>query len=650
MTWRGKSFSLPCCSHWRGRATHLVWPRLAEFLAICSVLTFLSLLNFGGWLPERVARHLVYCPMIGLIWVCLRFELREVTAVVALLSVTAVWGTSIGVGALGSNALQQSLFDLQILLNTYAVIGLALASIVQGRREADEALRKSYDTLVEEVTKRTRAESWFRQLLSVTPDALLVCNRDGEIVLANETAERLFGYSRNELLGQPIELLVPRHKHEQHRAHRAAYQQSPFCRQMGSGTELTGCGKGGRQFPAEVALGPIETAEGLFVFCAVRDITSRKLSERALRESEERFALAVRGTDAGIWDWDLRNNTVYFSPRWKSMLGYEDHEIRDNFSEWESRLHPEDRERALATVQAYLESESSTYELEHRLRHKDGTYRYILARGAAVRGERARPYRMVGSHIDITRLKHAEAAILARNAELLAAQRIQEHLLPETPPDIPGYDIAGSFHAAEYAAADHFDFLNLPDGSLGVVIGDVSGHGFSSALLMTSAHAAYPLDFRDVRTHRRHPGTRQSGVVWRIPGGPFPDPALGSHRGRVRHVDLHQRWAPGRLCGRRLRRSEGRAAQLDDSTGDRRTDTFHPERSDPARRGGCGVLLYRRFARSHVTQPRTVWSRTCTERSSAHGKTAPLPISSAICTRRCAPTRSANSSWMTSPS
>ena len=89
--------------------------------------------------------------------------------------------------------------------------------------------------------------------------------------------------------------------------------------------------------------------------------------------------MAVRGTDAGIWDWDLRVNTVYFSPRWKSMLGYEDHEIQGDFSEWQSRLHGEDRQKAQATIDAYLRGESSSYELEHRLRHKDGTYRWILA-------------------------------------------------------------------------------------------------------------------------------------------------------------------------------------------------------------------------------------------------------------------------------
>ena len=195
-----------------GRPKRLAWPRWVELVVLCCVQALLSLLVFGGWLPERAAANFVYCPLLTLIWVCVRFELADVTAVVVLFSLTAIWGTSVGVGAYGTQAVQQSLFDLQILLNIYAVTGLALASIVTGRREADAALRKSHDELEEEIRKRGRADAWFGQLLATTPDALLVCDREGNIILANETAERLFGYPRQELLGQPIELLVPPRK------------------------------------------------------------------------------------------------------------------------------------------------------------------------------------------------------------------------------------------------------------------------------------------------------------------------------------------------------------------------------------------------------------------------------------------------------
>ena len=149
-----------------------------------------------------------------------------------------------------------------------------------------------------------------------------------------------------------------------------------------------------------------------------RDITEWKLAEQALRESQERFALAVQGTNDGIWDWNVTTNEVYFSPHWKTMLGYEEHEVENTFASWECLLHPEDRERALATIQAYFSGASPTYELEHRLRHKDGSYRYILARGIAVRDEQDRPVRMVGSHVDLTERKQSEETLRTAYAEL----------------------------------------------------------------------------------------------------------------------------------------------------------------------------------------------------------------------------------------
>jgi PAS domain S-box-containing protein len=208
-----------------------------------------------------------------------------------------------------------------------------------------------------------------------------------------------------------------------------------------------------------------------------------------LRRSEERFALAVRGTDAGIWDWDLTTNEVYFSPRWKGMLGYEEDEIGHSYFEWEQRLHPDDRERALAAVRDYLEEKSADYELEHRLLHKDGNYRWILARGAAVFDPKGKPYRMVGSHIDITQRKILQAELRDNQARLMAAQKIQQLLVPAETLSLAGFDISAQLHPAAFAAGDFFDYLPLPDGSQGIVIGDVTGHGFAPALLMALTHA-----------------------------------------------------------------------------------------------------------------------------------------------------------------
>lgn len=149
----------------------------------------------------------------------------------------------------------------------------------------------------------------------------------------------------------------------------------------------------------------------------VRDATA------ALAKSEERFDLAVRGTDAGIWDWDLRANKVYFSPRWKSMLGYSEDEIGDDPDEWVRRIHPDDRPMCLETVRAYQSGEIPQYEVEHRLLGKDGSYRWILARATVVRDTEGRPYRMVGSHIDITDRKTAEERLKSMAEALKQSNR-----------------------------------------------------------------------------------------------------------------------------------------------------------------------------------------------------------------------------------
>jgi diguanylate cyclase (GGDEF)-like protein/PAS domain S-box-containing protein len=141
------------------------------------------------------------------------------------------------------------------------------------------------------------------------------------------------------------------------------------------------------------------------------DITERKRVEEALRESQERYALAVRGANDGLWDWNLRTATVYFSPRWKSMLGYGDRDIGNSPDEWLKRVHPEELDWLKAQIEAHIAGRSPNFEVEHRMLHRDGTYRWMLSRGLAVRdGEIA--YRMAGSQTDITERKRAEEQLL----------------------------------------------------------------------------------------------------------------------------------------------------------------------------------------------------------------------------------------------
>ena len=136
--------------------------------------------------------------------------------------------------------------------------------------------------------------------------------------------------------------------------------------------------------------------------------------------TNERLDLALRGTTDGIWDWDLVTGQMYFSPRWKEMLGYANEEIGDRFHEWETRIHPDDHDRALAAIRDYFGKKNPSFELEHRLRHKDGSYRWILSRGVAVWDENNKPKRMAGSHQDLTERRHAEQALRESESKLRA--------------------------------------------------------------------------------------------------------------------------------------------------------------------------------------------------------------------------------------
>lgn len=142
------------------------------------------------------------------------------------------------------------------------------------------------------------------------------------------------------------------------------------------------------------------------------DVTERQQTEAALRESEERYALAVQGANDGIWDWNLQTNEVYFSTRWKSMLGYEEHEVGNGLDECYNRMCPEDIQQIRAAMAAHIEGLTSHYESEHRMRHKDGTYRWTLNRGLAIRDANGKPYRMAGSQTDITDRKVAEEQLV----------------------------------------------------------------------------------------------------------------------------------------------------------------------------------------------------------------------------------------------
>jgi diguanylate cyclase (GGDEF)-like protein/PAS domain S-box-containing protein len=157
--------------------------------------------------------------------------------------------------------------------------------------------------------------------------------------------------------------------------------------------------------PLASVLFAFSCSAGLLQVLGAREL---KQSVQDLREAEERYALAVRGANDGIWDWDLQSDEIYYSPRWKEMLGIEPDEISNTPQQWFKRIHDDDVEQVKSDLAAHLGHLTPSFQSEHRIRYKDGTYRWVLSRGVALRGELNVAYRISGSLTDITERKNAE--------------------------------------------------------------------------------------------------------------------------------------------------------------------------------------------------------------------------------------------------
>jgi len=163
------------------------------------------------------------------------------------------------------------------------------------------------------------------------------------------------------------------------------------------------------------------------------DITKRKQAEGALQKSEERFNLALRGANDGLWDWNLETDDIYYSPRWKEMLGYAEHEIRHHIEEWRKLLHPDDLAQAIADTTAYLEKKIPTYELYFRMQHKKGHWVWILSRAFAIWNEQGKAIRAVGTHLDITAQKEAEAQLQKTIQQVKQSEQLLKTVINATP-------------------------------------------------------------------------------------------------------------------------------------------------------------------------------------------------------------------------
>ncbi len=281
-------------------------------------------------------------------------------------------------------------------------------------RDADGTITGTLSSGMD-ITERHRLEQALREsqsrlqtVFDTARDGVLVAElATRRFVLANKAMADMLGYSEAELYWLGVEDIHP--------AEHLPYVQDQMARQArGEYTlarDIPLLRRDGTTLYADVNSAPVDIDGRPCLLGIFHDTTARRAMEAALKSSEEQLTLAMQGSSDGLWDWDVTTGKVYYSPRWKSLLGYREDEVGDTPEEWRSRVHPDDLPAAEAEVQSMLDGSDDKLQMEMRMRHKDGHWVWIQSRGHVVRDASGQAQRLVGTHEDVSGRRGAEERV-----------------------------------------------------------------------------------------------------------------------------------------------------------------------------------------------------------------------------------------------
>jgi PAS domain S-box-containing protein len=321
-----------------------------------------------------------------------------------------------------------------------------------------------------DITERKEAEERFQSVFEESPVAEVIVNEDGRITLVNGESEKTFGYDRDEMEGQPIEMLLPKRYRVNHPDHRAEFNATPQSRKMGKGRDLFARHKDGREFPIEVALHPLKIDDKSMVLSVIVDITERKQAEKEiekqreqlekanqelidyhknlekivekrttklreeilerkqvedkLRKSETSLASAQRIAHLGSWEWDIPENKTYWSDEVFRIFGFAPQQFEVTYESFLDRIHQNDRSFVEEAVNRVLAESETGYNIQHRIIRPDGTERIVHELGEVKLGEDGKPARMTGTMQDLTEFKNIEAETSQLRDELAHLNRV----------------------------------------------------------------------------------------------------------------------------------------------------------------------------------------------------------------------------------
>ncbi|MEH2164538.1 MAG: GAF domain-containing protein [Nostoc sp.] len=287
------------------------------------------------------------------------------------------------------------------------------ALMALSRLVIDQLELRRYVNEVSQVTEKLMgqeqaATTRINNLLESITDGFFALDKNWRFNYINGQAERLLQKNQNELLDKNIwevfpEIIGTTFYREYHKAilEQVSVEFEEFYPPLNCWLQV-------HAYPAK---------DGLSIY--FQDITERRQTAEALRESEERWELALHGNNDGIWDWNLKTNKVFFSTRWKEMLGYKDHEVSNGRDEWTKLIHPDERDWVLQAFQDHFAKKTPFYVCEYRVQCQDGSYKWILDRGQALWDALGDIVRMVGSYTDITDRKRVDEELKRQNLRSL---------------------------------------------------------------------------------------------------------------------------------------------------------------------------------------------------------------------------------------
>ena len=389
--------------------------RIAEFAALLLLLTLVCIIVFGDLRLIPVTLHfLAFAVLPFVIWAAIRFGVSGAAMSTLIVATIATVATAFGSGPFAQNTSFTNAVLLDVFFAVLSVSGLTLAAVIAEREKAEsERERLVREQAAMEVRLRLAT------IVESSDDAIISKDLEGVIVSWNRGAQRIFGFTEAEAVGQPITIIIPPELQE---------EENEILQRLWAGEsiehyETFRVTKEGKKVNVSLMICPLKDSTGRIIGASkiARDITERKQTQDNLRESEERLRLAVETGRMYAFEWDPATDLIERSGECSDIFSWIDDSAHDTGRQFAARVHPDDRERYIATTETGLTAASPTYQTSYRVLRPDGSVTWLEESGRAFFDARGKMLRAIGIGVDVSDRKHAEEAILGMGRKLIEA-------------------------------------------------------------------------------------------------------------------------------------------------------------------------------------------------------------------------------------